>query len=191
MSHLFDRFPGQTHRQEEKDVGEVLQLEPLLERIIRLPYRRDGHETSVDWCYGEKAQFFLRQDAVLRFTFLAAGDKKKALRTYVVLVLVHYIPIGKQNHFHWGACIMRLFPSPGLWLRSNRWRWSYREDKAGLEPEQRLQAGIQALEGGFGKPKEANHQVARTAGRDCYFIGLGWAIFDYSTLNQVLLLFKN
>ena len=48
MSHLFDRFPGQTHRQEEEDVGEVLQLEPLLERIIRLPYRRDGHEASVD-----------------------------------------------------------------------------------------------------------------------------------------------
>ena len=44
-----------------------------------------------------------------------------------------------------------------------------------MEPEQRLQAGIQALEGGSGKPKEANHQVARTAGRDCYFIGLGWA----------------
>ena len=48
ISHLFDRFPGQTHRQEEEDVGEVLQLEPLLERIIRLPYRRDGHEASVD-----------------------------------------------------------------------------------------------------------------------------------------------
>ena len=46
--HLFDRFPGKTHRQEEEDVGEVLQLEPLLERIIRLPYRRDGHEASVD-----------------------------------------------------------------------------------------------------------------------------------------------
>ena len=45
---FFDRFPGQTHRQEEEDVGEVLQLEPLLERIIRLPHRRDGHEASVD-----------------------------------------------------------------------------------------------------------------------------------------------
>ena len=52
MSHLFDRFPGQTHRQEEEDVGEVLQLEPLLERIIRLPYRRDGHEASDARCHG-------------------------------------------------------------------------------------------------------------------------------------------
>ena len=38
---------GQTHRQEEEDDGQVLQLESLLERVVRLRHRRDGHEEDL------------------------------------------------------------------------------------------------------------------------------------------------
>ena len=53
----------------------------------------------------------------------------------------------------------------GLRLRSDRWWRSHREDQARLEPEQGVQARVQALEGGPGEPEETNHQVARPAGR--------------------------
>ena len=51
-----------------------------------------------------------------------------------------------------------------MWLRSYRWRRPNWKDQVGLEPEQRIQTWIQALEGGTGEPKEAYHQMPRLAG---------------------------
>ena len=42
----------QTHRQKEEDQREILQLEPILERVFRLPNRRNGYEASLLRCYG-------------------------------------------------------------------------------------------------------------------------------------------
>ena len=44
LSNRSKFFSGQTHRQEEEDERQVLQLESVLERVLRLPHRRDGHE---------------------------------------------------------------------------------------------------------------------------------------------------
>ena len=62
------------------------------------------------------------------------------------------------NNHYFLSCVK------GLRLRSHRRRRPHREDQARLEPEQGVQAGIQALEGGPGEPEEAHHQVARAAG---------------------------
>ena len=52
----------------------------------------------------------------------------------------------------------------GLRLRFD-WRWgSHWKDKAGLEPEQRVQAWVQTLEGGSGESQTTNHQVACPSG---------------------------
>jgi hypothetical protein len=45
-SNLERMHAGQEDRQEEEDEREELQPEPLLERVIRLHHRRDGHEAG-------------------------------------------------------------------------------------------------------------------------------------------------
>ena len=47
------------------------------------------------------------------------------------------------------------------------WRWRpHRQDQAGLEPEQGVQARLQALEGGPRKSAQTDHQVARSPGKN-------------------------
>ena len=48
-----DHVSGKAHRQEEEDERQVLQLEPVLERVLRLPHRRDGHEEGCARCHGK------------------------------------------------------------------------------------------------------------------------------------------
>ena len=48
-----DHVSGKAHRQEEEDKRQVLQLEPVLERVLRLPHRRDGHEEGCARCHGK------------------------------------------------------------------------------------------------------------------------------------------
>ena len=55
-----------------------------------------------------------------------------------------------------------------MWLWSD-WRWgSDREVKAWMEPEQGVQARVQALEGGAWEPPTPHYQVARAAGSTTY-----------------------
>ena len=45
-------FLGKKNWKEKEDEREILQFESVLERIFRLPYWWNGHETRLYWCYG-------------------------------------------------------------------------------------------------------------------------------------------
>ena len=63
-------------------------------------------------------------------------------------------------------CCLFIWPSLllGVWLRLDWRRRPHWKDQAWLEPEQGVQAWVQALEGSPGESQEANYQVARAAG---------------------------
>ena len=53
LLNFYTLYTGQEDWQEKEDFGEIMQSKSLLEWIFRLPDRRDGHETCLDWCHGE------------------------------------------------------------------------------------------------------------------------------------------
>lgn len=77
---MFLTISGQTHRQEEEDEREVLQLEPLLERVLCLPHRRDGHEEGRARRHGKH---FLSKTKVLEKLNVQKIKQVKQIQSYV------------------------------------------------------------------------------------------------------------
>ncbi len=61
---------GQTYRQEEEDEREVLQPEPILERVLCLPHRRNGHEEGRTRCHGNFHSHFIYRESWVEPKFI-------------------------------------------------------------------------------------------------------------------------